>query len=63
MNERERKKRAKRRQKHSELETIADKESRLLTKRVHRMRGETTLQLQIMRKYQRERTKHLKSQR
>ena len=34
----------KRRQKHRELETIADKEGRLLTRIVHRMKGETTLQ-------------------
>ena len=45
-------------QKHRELETFADKESRLLTRRVHRIKGETALQresqLQIMREYQRE---------
>ena len=50
----------KRRQKHRELETFADKESRLLTRCVHRMKGETALQrerqLQIMREYQTERT-------
>ena len=30
--------------KNRELETFADKESRLLTRRVHRMKGETALQ-------------------
>ena len=41
--------------KNRELETFADKESRSLTRRVHRMKRETALQrevqLQIMREY------------
>ena len=46
--------------KNRKLETCANKESRLLTRRAHGMKGETALQrerqLQIMREYQTERT-------